>query len=50
MILRHPLFKPDVAEYRFLLLVVYAYINFLNHLRVETTSLNRYISAFFRKL
>src|SRR5450631_3832495 len=47
MILRHPLFKPDVTEYRFLMLIVSAHINYLNHLLVETTSLNWYISAFF---
>jgi hypothetical protein len=36
MILRYPLFKADVAEYRFLLLVVSTHNYFLNHPPVET--------------
>jgi hypothetical protein len=50
MILRNPIFKADIAEYRFLLMVVSAHINYLNHLLVETESLIRYTSPFFRKL
>ena len=36
MILRHSLFKADVAQYRFLMLVVSAHNNYLNHPPVET--------------
>jgi hypothetical protein len=50
MILRHPLFKADAAEYRLLLMVVSAHINYLNHPHVETIVPLPVPQPFFRKL
>jgi hypothetical protein len=46
MVLRHPLFNPDVAENRFLPLVVTTHIYFLNHNPVETTCLPQFPRLF----
>ncbi len=50
MILQYPLFKADVAEYRFLLLAVSAHNYFLDHPTVENIAPGPIPQPFFRNL